>query len=616
MATAISLFPKIMPHASQSEADSLPPKTSNEGNNDVITPELSNTLSNLVILPPLQKEGTLERDELLDAVPLPPLRPEEPVSSIRAALSEVCGYAHYTNYRLVLEKPPPESSSVKPRGTHKPPIVSPYTGQNAVVSIPTAVKSLDREPQTPQSDKGDAFVLDDYGDLSPLLEKGLESGSAFRVVLERYDAASVRDHVIRLRSLLEGNAPSTTTLDEGVADATAGTHASRGDDKETDGDSPALVNGGVEPDPKLGSAGGSTNSNAGDAKSESQPDSPTERKRQESGSQAESTSNPNQDLRQKVSNLPKYGPDEPITVNGKNLKDFFYLTCGEDPSLYFDDGPKADNLSGKKENGSKSKKKNKKLKEKSKGEEEENKEEVLDEEVMREVIPRLNRLEERTRVKCSIRMSGFHPPPQFRRLMGDLAYLEVVPPGEKQVIHVTAVPTGFFVNRSWTKEGSHHFDPSPGPDPCFSHELLDCLLQCSKSFQNAWEDALDASKERLSLMAVLNKDGPFSSLFRVAIRGDFAGYSNPTTSSATEGIDALLQSPSWIVPISHAEKQSEDSWNRNAVHSYNLSRTEDELSNSFGVDIRSGAVRDWNEELQTAREMPITTQLERIERAR
>lgn len=125
-----------------------------------------------------------------------------------------------------------------------------------------------------------------------------------------------------------------------------------------------------------------------------------------------------------------------------------------------------------------------------------------------------------------------------------------------------------------------------------------------------------ASKERAELMSTLNKDGPFLSLFRVAIRGDFKGYTNPSTASAAEGIDALLQTPTWLVPIPKAEEQSEDSWTRNSVHKYNPARTEDELSNSFGVDIRSGAVRDWNEELQSAREMSVEFLPERIERAR
>ena len=35
---------------------------------------------------------------------LPPIRAEEPVASLRAALSEVRGYAHITHYRLVLDQ--------------------------------------------------------------------------------------------------------------------------------------------------------------------------------------------------------------------------------------------------------------------------------------------------------------------------------------------------------------------------------------------------------------------------------------------------------------------------------------------------------------------------------
>jgi hypothetical protein len=142
------------------------------------------------------------------------------------------------------------------------------------------------------------------------------------------------------------------------------------------------------------------------------------------------------------------------------------------------------------------------------------------------------------------------------------------------------------------------------------------LLQASESLVAAWKEALLASKTRAELMATLNEDGPFSSLFRVAIRGDFAGYKRPSTASASEGIDALIQNPSWLVPLSQAEAKSDDSWARNSVHAFNPATTEDDLSNSFGVDIRSGTVRDWNEELQGAREMSVATLQERIERAR
>jgi protein TIF31 len=538
-------------------------------------PVEASVLKNLVILPPLQKKGASSRDELLDAVPLPPIRAEEPVSSIRAALSEIVGYAHLTNYRFVLE----ETVEAPTTDQRKPFIVSPYTGPNAVVSVPTAIKSLEKEPQVIDEK---SLVLDDYGDLTSLLESGLQDGSAFRVVLERYDTALVRDHVGRLRSLLEGNAPSATSLDEGGGAA----EQPEGEQAETAAED-------TKPD---------------DATSE--PKKEEEKSREEKNKEAAAAKEKAQ--KEAAKDLAKYPVGKSVALDGNNLKDFFYLACGEDPALYTENAVK--NANSKKENGSKkSKKKNKKHKEE---DEETEAEEPSSEKAMREVIPRLNELEEKTRVKCTIRLSGFHPPPPSRRLMGDLSYLEVSLPGEKDIIHITAIPTGFYVNHSSSANGVPKFDPSPAVKPCFSHELLDCLLLCSAPLSTAWEEAMIASKERAHLMAALNKDGPFSSLFRVAIRGDFKGYKNPSTASAAEGIDALIQSPTWLVPIPKAEEQSLDSWTHNSVHKYNPARTEDELSNSFGVDIRSGAVRDWNEELQSAREMSMEFLPQRIERAR
>ena len=51
-------------------------------------------------------------------------------------------------------------------------------------------------------------------------------------------------------------------------------------------------------------------------------------------------------------------------------------------------------------------------------------------------------------------------------------------------------------------------------------------------------------------------------------------------------------------------------------HTYNVHRLEADLENTFGVDLRGGPICDWNEELQSAREMPIEMLQERIDRAR
>ncbi|CAJ1907402.1 unnamed protein product [Cylindrotheca closterium] len=541
-----------MPEAQPSEVEAPPAQEEKESEMQAQGPPI---LKNLCILPPRQKAGTLERKEVIDRVPLPPIRSEEPVSSIRAALADVCGYSHLTNYRFELEKPlDPNIPGKQP----DVPIVSPYTGINSVVSVPVALQSLDDEQQS----KDHSLVLDDYGDLSALMEMGLQDGSAFRIVLERYDVAQIRDHVTRLRSLIAGNVPAVVSLDDGS------------DDKGT----PA------EPE---NTEVAEEKANDGKKNKDGQP----------------------KDKKEEKMKLPTYPNVGSTIVNSKDLKNFYYHACGENPDLYLADVSK---LTPQFENGSKKKKGKKGKGQAQNGNEKEAEEEVQVEREMREIIPKLNRLEETTKLDCSIRFSAFHPPPRSRKMLGDLAYLEVKPPGESNSIHITAIPTGFYVNKSTDTK----FDPSPAPKAFFSHELLDCLLQASSSFFTAWKGALEASKTRSKLMARLNADGHFACLFRVAIRGDFDGYTRPSIASADEGIDALVHNPSWLVPMSKAALESEDSWNKNASHSANYEKTEDDLANTFGVDFRNGNSRDWNEELQMAREMPVSSLVERVERAR
>ena len=89
-----------------------------------------------------------------------------------------------------------------------------------MIAVPVAVKSLDEEllkNKSQMEEEKQQQVLDEFGDLTPYLANGsLKDGSGFRIILERYDAGSIRDHVARLRTLLEGNAPSATTLVDGT----------------------------------------------------------------------------------------------------------------------------------------------------------------------------------------------------------------------------------------------------------------------------------------------------------------------------------------------------------------------------------------------------------------
>jgi len=249
-------------------------------------------------------------------------------------------------------------------------------------------------------------------------------------------------------------------------------------------------------------------------------------------------------------------------VNGAALSDHYYLSCGEEDAL---DAVRDANRGG---GGGKGRVP------------------ASSDPVVREVLSsaaRLNELDRRCRVDCAVRFGGFHPPPSHRRVLGDLAYLEIVPPpfsdpeaaaaaagsAGGEVIHVTAVPTGFYVNRTRPSSGGgeggpYVFDPSParrrgrgdddgaadrddeGDGPCFSHELLDCLLRKSPSLRCAWSDALSASRERSELQAAASSgESPLQALFRVAVRGDVSGGGRP---APAREVDSVILRPSWLVP--------------------------------------------------------------------
>lgn len=254
-----------------------------DGSNDnddtlEIPPEIF--MKGLSILSPRQKKNastsrshsSVAVQEL--SIPLPPLRPEEPVASIRNAIMEVIGFAHLTKYRLVIERLRDSSgadaatasssaaasgkkkkngsnnnnknSNGSANGYHqkdweKDKIVSTYTLDGAVMATDRLVKTLQlgRAPDVGNvetKEEEEEVELNDFGDISimyDILEKeGIVGGDndppihnnkiildasafAFRVVLEKYDAASIRDHMVRTRQLLEGNAPHLTTLTSG-----------------------------------------------------------------------------------------------------------------------------------------------------------------------------------------------------------------------------------------------------------------------------------------------------------------------------------------------------------------------------------------------------------------
>jgi hypothetical protein len=184
-------------------------------------------LENLCILPPRQKSPVSKEQEAKDAILLPPISPTESVSSIYAALGEIKGYAHVTNYHLVVEQLDEgfiemvraetskkmettkgedyewliSSSNKKTKqASSGENVISPYTRQGACIEMSPSV-----ECSTAHSEE---IVLNDYEDLSMLAEEGLlQSNMGLRMVLLKYDLGKIKIHVDKARLLFYGNVP-------------------------------------------------------------------------------------------------------------------------------------------------------------------------------------------------------------------------------------------------------------------------------------------------------------------------------------------------------------------------------------------------------------------------
>ncbi|XP_029163383.1 clustered mitochondria protein homolog isoform X2 [Nylanderia fulva] len=160
--------------------------------------------------------------------------------------------------------------------------------------------------------------------------------------------------------------------------------------------------------------------------------------------------------------------------------------------------------------------------------------------------------------------SGWNPPPGHRKLHGDLIYLHVVTLEDKQY-YLTACARGFFVNQS-TKEV---FNPKPATPSHLCHSLIELLNQLSPAFKRGFA----AMQRRRTLRH------PFE---RVATPYQLYAWSAPTIEHT---IDAI--------------------------------RAEDTFSSKLGYEEHiPGQTRDWNEELQTTRELPRKNLPERLLRER
>jgi len=196
----------------------------------------------------------------------------------------------------------------------------------------------------------------------------------------------------------------------------------------------------------------------------------------------------------------------------------------------------------------------------------------------------LTKLEETMRLPTSIVFLA--PPSPRRQLLGDLCHLRINIT-EKEAVFVTAVRDGFCQNKSTTAL----LNPAPHRvKPNLHHSLLDCLSETSPKFSQMWNAALEAAQERLALTS---RDEPLQALYRVA------------KNSQMSSLDAVFVRPSWLVPLPPTHLKDEIAHPPLPL-----------IQDTYGLDWTSGIQRDWNEELQSAREMPVSTIQERLERAR
>uniref|UniRef100_A0A672SWU9 Clustered mitochondria protein homolog n=1 Tax=Sinocyclocheilus grahami TaxID=75366 RepID=A0A672SWU9_SINGR len=161
-------------------------------------------------------------------------------------------------------------------------------------------------------------------------------------------------------------------------------------------------------------------------------------------------------------------------------------------------------------------------------------------------------------------MSGWNPPPGNRKMHGDLMYLYIVTVEDRHV-SITASTRGFYLNQSTT----YTFNPKPANPSFLSHSLVELLSQISAAFK----------KNFTALQKKRVQRHPF------------------------ERIATPFQVYSWTAPQSD--------------HAMDCVRAEDAYTSRLGYEEHiPGQTRDWNEELQTTRELSRKNLPERLLRER
>ncbi|XP_063153180.1 clustered mitochondria protein homolog [Candoia aspera] len=161
-------------------------------------------------------------------------------------------------------------------------------------------------------------------------------------------------------------------------------------------------------------------------------------------------------------------------------------------------------------------------------------------------------------------MSGWNPPPGNRKMHGDLMYLYVITVEDRHV-SITASTRGFYLNQST----AYNFNPKPANPSFLSHSLVELLNQISPTFKRNFAALQKKRIQRHPL----------------------------------ERISTPFQVYTWTAPL--------------AEHAMDCVRAEDAYTSRLGYEEHiPGQTRDWNEELQTTRELPRKNLPERLLRER
>lgn len=160
--------------------------------------------------------------------------------------------------------------------------------------------------------------------------------------------------------------------------------------------------------------------------------------------------------------------------------------------------------------------------------------------------------------------SCWNPPPGYRKLHGDLIYIHVVT-NEDRHLNITGSTRGFYLNQSTENE----FNPLPGSPKVIYHSLTELLNAHSPSFKRNFS----------FIQRKRHQKHPF------------------------ERVATPYQVTTWCAP--------------NLEHCIDSIRAEDTFSSKLGYEENiPGQTRDWNEELQTTRELPRKSLPERLLRER